>query len=166
MAALLTAFSFLVLSFLVQLVVWRVALPRRHTPALVLIFAITPVVATIAAWATGHALQFSAAEAVRLALFYISFALAYIGIYSAIEMESASLAIIVYVAGAGNAGCDDAELSARFGQGSTIAGRFAVIERGGWVRSEGDTITLSPEGRFWAIVFESASRLFGLSQGG
>jgi hypothetical protein len=49
-------------------------------------------------------------------LFYVSFALAYIVLHSAIEVDSPTLAIVSYVAKAGANGCSEAALFARFGQ--------------------------------------------------
>ncbi len=166
MAELLTGVALLALSFLVQVMVWRIALPRRHTPALLVLFAVVPLIAISVAHLIGYPIHFSAAQALRIALFYVAYSLVYISIYSAIETESATLSIVTYVASAGSAGRDDAELYARFGRGSTIEGRFEQIERGGWIARDGDTITLTPQGHFWAVLFELASRIFALSQGG
>lgn len=166
MAALLTGIFLLALSFLVQLVVWRISLPQRHTPALLVIFAIVPLIAVAAVRLIGDPIHFSAAEGLRIVLFYASFALVYIGMYSAIETESASLAIVTYVAEAGTSGRDDAELHARFGSGSTIGERLEQIERSGWIQSVDDTITLTPQGHFWAALFDLAGRTFGLNKGG
>jgi hypothetical protein len=166
MAALLTGIALLVASFLVQLVVWRIALPRRQTPALLVLFAIVPPLAVAAALLLGYRIPFSVAESLRIALFYASFSLVYVCCYSAVETESASLAIVTFVASAGSVGRDDAELHARFGGGSTIGERLDQIERSGWTERAGDTITLTPQGHFWAELFELAGRTFGLKKGG
>jgi len=166
MAALLTGIVLLATSFLAQLIVWRIRLPRRQTPALLVLFAIVPALGISADLLLGNSIPFSIAESLRIALFYTSFSLVYISIYSAIETESASLAIVTYVASAGSSGREDAEIYARFGSGSTIGQRLEQIERSGWTQSSGDTITLTPQGHFWAELFELAGRAFGLNLGG
>jgi hypothetical protein len=165
-AVLAAGILLLAVSFLVQLVVWRVALPRRQTHALLVLFGSAPVLVVGIAWATGHAPGFSAAQAFRVVLFYVSYALAYMVIYSAIENESPTLAIISHVAKAGAEGCDDADLSDRFGRGAAMTGRFALMESSGWVRSDGDRVRLSGEGRKYARFFDAAARIFGITKGG
>lgn len=166
MAALLTGVLLLTASFLAQLVIWRVALPSKHTPALLAIFTVVPALVATAALSAGYHIPFSGAELVRIGLFYVSFSLVYISCYSAIETESATLAIVVYVANTGACGCDDDELRARFGGGSTIEGRLEQIERSGWVLRSEDALTLTQQGRFWAKIFDLGGRVFGLTQGG
>jgi hypothetical protein len=114
----------------------------------------------------GHPLALCAAEAVRLGLFYVSLSLAYIAAYSAIEAESATLAIVSYVEKAGAAGATDADLTAQFGRATMLMDRLALMESGGWVRCEGADVALTAEGRFFAEMFERAARFFGLAKGG
>lgn len=158
--------ALLACSFITQLVLWHVRVPRRQTPALLMVYAIVPLLVVAAVWATGHSLPFSAAETVRVGLFYVSFALAYIVLHSAIEVDSPTLAIVSYVAKAGANGCSEAALFARFGQGIELAGRLALMERGGWVRCTGDVIRLTQRGRSFAVLYERSSQVFGLTMGG
>jgi len=161
-----TGILLLLCSLCAQVVLWRVSLPRRHTHALLVLFATLPLLMAGVAWAFGHPLATSPALAARIGLFYAAYALAYIVIYSAIENESPTLAIVALVAKAGPAGCADAELVERFGRGTAMAARFAVLERGGWVRTEGDRISLTAEGQSYARFFELAAQLFGIRLGG
>ncbi len=66
MAELLTGVALLALSFLVQVMVWRIALPRRHTPALLVLFAVVPLIAISVAHLIGYPIHFSAAQAQRI----------------------------------------------------------------------------------------------------
>jgi len=166
MLVLLDGLGLLACSFLVQLVLFRVRLPSRHTPALLLVYTLVPLIVTAAAWGVHVLPALSPPEVVRVGLFYISFSLAYIVVHSALEMQSPTLAIVSCVAKAGPNGCSDEILSARFGRGVELAQRLALMEQGGWIQSAGDVVTLSPQGRSYAMLFEHAGRAFGLAMGG
>ncbi len=166
MTVLLTSVLLLTLSLLVQLVIWRVSLPRRRTTALLALFTVVPLIAVLVAWASGHVPVLSPAEIARVTLFYVAFALAYIVFYSAVEYGSPTLEIVSRVAKAGAAGCDESDLVAFFGRDKRLASRFGFIEAGGWVRKDGEIVTLTERGRFYATLFEGASRVFGLPKGG
>jgi hypothetical protein len=166
MIVFLTGLSLFVLAFLAQIALKHIWFPANRTKGLLLLYALVPIVATIAAALTGRAGFFSPPEIVRLALFYAAVSLAYIALYSAVENQSPTLAIIANLAASGAHGRTEEELSARFARDFAISGRFAALETGGWVRCEGDTIRLTPQGRFYAELFERASRLFGLIKGG
>jgi hypothetical protein len=166
MAVLLTGVALFALSFLGQIALKHVWFPTKRTQGLLILYALVPLAAIVVAALTGQAMRFSAPEAVRLALLYVSVSLAYIALYSAVENQSPTLAIITNLANAGAPGRTEAELSQRFARDFAITGRFAVLEHGGWVRCEGDVIRLTPQGRFYAELFERASRVFGLIKGG
>ncbi len=164
MTVLLVGAGLFLTSFVLQAVLWRVRLPRRQTPALLVLFSVVPIVAMAVALPTGFAARFSPPEIVAIALFYLSFSLAYISLYSALEMQSPTLAIVSRVAGCGSAGCEEADLFARFGQGAELSERLDVMERGRWIQLDGDVITLTPQGAFFARLFASAARIFGLAR--
>lgn len=165
MTVLLAGLGLLLFAFFVHVVIWRLALPRGHTSALLTIFTAVPIVfLCVAFFAAGF--QMAASDILRLALFYASLALMYIVIYSAIEMESATLSIVSFVARAGAAGRTEEELSLKFGRGATIEGRLKEMERGGWIFATPDRLTLTARGKFYATLFDGASTVFGLSKGG
>jgi hypothetical protein len=166
MTVLLTSVLLLALAFLAQVVLWRVALPQRRTSALLVLFTIVPLIALALAWTAGRLPALSTAEIARVALFYVAFTLAYIVLYSAIEYGSPTLEIVARVAQAGDAGCDESELVGFFGGDKKLATRFGFMEEGGWVRNEGEIVTLTARGRFYAKLFDDAGRIFGLPKGG
>ena len=165
MAVLLTGAGLLAFSFLVQLVVWRLFRPQRQLRALLILYAIMPLLVCAAAWTAGQPFTFSAAGVARVVLFYVSISLAYFVAHCAIDSGSPTLDIICYVAEAGPAGCSDAELSANFGP-LVMANRFALVEHGGMMQADQDVFRLTPAGRFYARLFDDASRIFGLPRGG
>ena len=165
MTVLLIGAGLLVASFLVQLVLWRSALPGSQTRALLVIFTLVPVCAAAAGFAAQRLPLLSAPELVRLALLYVSCMLAYIVLYSAIEMESPTLAIVSHLARHGTTGSSNAELFARFGSDDTLRSRIAAIEHGGWIHRDGERLVLTPSGRFYAGLFERGSSIVGLGFG-
>jgi len=167
MTVLLAGIGLLFLSFCAQLVFWRIFIPGRQIRALLVIFVLVPLIAVGLLQITGMAevlARFSAAEIVRLAILYVSCALTYIVLYSAIEEQSPTLAIISYVAGRSQ--CTGADLVERFGKGHELSQRIELLARSEFVRQEGDRYRLAPAGHRFAKLFDAANRLFGLESGG
>jgi len=132
-----------------------------------MIFFLVPLIVIGALQITGTPIvlaALTAAEIVRLGIFYVSCALAYTVLFSAIEEQSPTLAIISYVAGRSR--CTDVDLVDRFGKGRELAQRIELLARSEFVRQEGDRYRLSPAGDRLAKLFDAANRLFGLESGG
>jgi hypothetical protein len=149
-------------SFLVHLVWWRVSLPKRQTRTLLVIFAVVPVLVAF----TLPRLHLSLPQVTLVALFDASCALTYIALYSAIEQQSPTLAIVSRLAAAGDAGCSEGELQQSFGQELPMANRLALMEQSSWLRVDGTSLVLTDEGRFFARLFDRAANVFGLAKGG
>jgi len=167
MTVLLAGIGLLFLSFCAQLVLWRIFIPSRQIRALLVIFVLVPLIAVALLQITGMGdvlATLSAAEIVRLAIFYVSCALTYIVLYSAIEEQSPTLAIISYVAERSQ--CAGADLVERFGKGHELSQRIELLARSEFVRQEGDRYRLAPAGHRFAKLFDAANRLFGLESGG
>ena len=167
MTVLLAGIGLLFLSFCAQLVLWRIFIPSRQIRALLVIFVLVPLIAVGLLQITGMGdvlATLSAAEIVRLAIFYLSCALTYIVLYSAIEEQSPTLAIISYVAGRSQ--CAGTDLVERFGKGHELSQRIELLARSEFVRQEGDRYRLAPAGHRFAKLFDAANRLFGLESGG
>jgi hypothetical protein len=162
MPVLLCGVGLLLLAFLAQVAIWRLSLPKSQTRALLVLFALIPPFVFGIAWATQHPIVLSAAELARVGVLYVSCALAYIVLYSAIEMQSPTLAIVSHLAAGGSAGSTDDDLFARFGRDDTLRSRILAIEQGGWVCRTGDVIMLTPSGRFYAGLFDRGSTIVGL----
>src|SRR4029079_6712507 len=167
MTVLLAGIGLLFLSFCAQLVLWRIFIPSRQVRALLVIFVLVPLIAVGLLQITGMGdllPALSAAEIVRLAIFYVSCALTYIVLYSAIEEQRPTLAIISYVAA--RAACAGDDLVERFGKGPELSQRIELLARSEFVRQEGDRYRLAPAGHRFAKLFDAANRLFGLESGG
>jgi hypothetical protein len=167
MTVLLAGIGLLFLSFCVQLALWRIFIPRRQIRALLVIFFLAPLVVFGIVQLTGTPIALavlSSAETTRLAIFYVSCALTYIVLFSAIEEQSPTLAIISYVAEKSQ--CTGADLVARFGKGHELSHRIDLLARSEFVRHEGDRYRLAPPVERLAKLFDAASRLFGIESGG
>ena len=159
----------LMLSFGVHIVLWRLVIRDRRILTLLAIFAITPVLVILAGIATSTlpALdEFSMESTFRVALFYGAFSLVYVVIYSGLESESPTLAIISYIASRGDAGCIDRELSDHIMTDDGIGSRVDLMETSGLINLKSGMCTLTPKGHFFAALFEFAARFFRLPLGG
>lgn len=161
----LTGLLLLLLAFFVHIVAWRVRLPRRPIRALVCIFAATPLVVVPIYFAIEPAFT-DASGAVRILLFYVSCALVYVVLYSAIESKSPSLAIVSYLASRGSAGCAEADFADHVIDDEGISTRIAAMTAAKMIVVSNGQCTLTPAGRRWAKLFEFASTIFRLPLGG
>jgi hypothetical protein len=167
MTVLLAGIGLLFLSFCAQLVFWRILVPGRQIRALLVIFFLVPLVVFGVVQLIGTPIALTAlspAEIVRLAIFYVSCALTYIVLFSAIEEQSPTLAIVSYVAKKSQ--CAGADLVDRFGKGQELSHRIELLARSEFVKHEGDRYRLSPPGDRLAKLFDASSRLFGIESGG
>src|SRR5258705_13789818 len=111
MRPLLLSLALLAFAWLVHLIWWRVALPRRHSAALLALVAAVPLAAVAVtpllppAWAPG------VAEAPSILALYLGAAACYLIIYTAIEHESPTIVIVRALDRAGPQGCSAAELA-------------------------------------------------------
>jgi hypothetical protein len=159
----------LLLAFFVHIVAWRVHLPRRATRALLCVFAATPPIAVAIYFAIGPSPAFadvSLSDAMRVLLFYVACSLVYICVYSAVEAQSPSLAIVLHIASCGCAGCAEADFADHIAGDDSVSTRLAAMEAGRMIAVSDGKYTLTPAGRMWASLFEFASKIFRLPLGG
>ncbi len=157
----------LLLAFFLHVIAWRVRPPRRSIRALLGIFAATPLVVVPIYFAIEPSPAFTdASDAARILLFYVSCALVYVVLYSAIESKSPSLAIVSYAASCGRAGCAEADFAEHIVDDERISTRIAEMTAAQMIVVSAGQCTLTPAGRRWARLFEFASTVFRLPLGG
>ena len=156
----------MLLAFFVHIVAWRVRLPKRSIRALLCIFAATPLVVVVPIYFAIEPAFTDASDAVRILLFYVSCALVYVVLYSAIESKSPSLAIVSYLASCGRAGCAEADFADHVTDDEGISTRIAAMTAAQMIVVSNGQCTLTPAGRRWAKLFELASAIFRLPLGG
>ena len=164
----LAGMALLILAFVVHVVTWRVHLPRRSTRALLCIFAMTPLVAvsilmTIEPSAVTDA---SLSDALRVLLFYVSCSLVYVCFYSAIEVQSPSLAIVSYIADCGGAGCTETDIANQIIDDEGVSARIDSMKAAKMIVIADGRCALTMSGRLWAMLFEFAGSIFRLPLGG
>jgi hypothetical protein len=165
----LAGLALLVPAFIVHVIAWRIHLPKRSIRTLLCVFAVTPLVAVPIYAAFGLLPAFadtSWSDAARILLFYVSYSLVYVCIYSAVEGQSPSLAIVLYVAKCGSAGCTDADFSDHITDDESISTRLAAMQAAKMIVVSEGRCTLTPQGRLWAALFEFAGNIFRLPLGG
>jgi len=167
MVAFLTAFSLFIASFGVQVVLWRIRVPRNQTRALLLVFGIAPLVlATF--WLAGAA-EFSwpvpsPADWIGIGLFHAAATGCYLIVYTGVEEDSPSITIINALEAAGNAGCSRAELASRITEDRFVRPRLLALKRGRFLEEAGDGRRLTARGRRAARTAVMLSRLFNIHE--
>lgn len=155
-------------AFLIHLIWWRIALPRRQTAALLAVF-----FGVLFAWLAvshflpGHSLTAADRwQAIHVAVFHTACSLAYIVAYSALEHRSPSMTLLVAVADSGTAGCSPEELRGLLAGASPVEVRLDAMVHEGMVVRDGDGYRLAPKGLAWATVLTNWRRLLGMPPGG
>lgn len=156
---LLIAILMLLGAFSVHLVWWRIKMPKYATKALLILFIIFFIVCALFIELTG-------VELMRLALLYTSCALVYIILYSAVEQQSPTLAIIHYIYRHGENGCNNDDLVSHVSPENEILNRLLQLEMSGWLVCQKGTLYLTDKGRGFAKLFDLSSGVFGTKQGG
>ena len=155
-------------AFLLHLIWWRIALPRRQTAALLAVFfGVLVVWLAVSHFLPGHWLTAADRwQAIHVAVFHTACSLAYIVAYSALEHRSPSMTLLVAVADSGTAGCSPEELRGLLAGASPVEVRLDAMVHEGMVVLDGDGYRLAPKGRAWATVLTHWRRLLGMPPGG
>lgn len=165
MTVLLFALGLFGLSWLVHFAWWRLQLPRHHTKALVLVFALTPLAIVAGLILLGRANLFTLAEWASLGLFHAGASLCYLITYAGVEETSPSLVIIRALERAGNRGATRADLQPCITNEQFITPRLDSLTRDGFVQLESGAYRLTDRGRSAAKVALRLSALFNLGSG-
>lgn len=152
---------------MVHVAAWRVTLPTNHTRGLLVIFALAPAVGiALIVWLRPAWLPADPFAWLRLGLLYVPCALAYIVCYSAIEHESATLALAVRLADAGESGATRESLQQSFAREDMQGRRLSSMVASGLVRMDTGGYALTAKGRILARMFRLAEQAAGLPGGG
>jgi len=159
----------LLVAWLLHMAWWRIHLPRNQNGALILTFFSVLAAGLCLAWFFRDTLPVIRGpwEVVMLTVFYVPLALMYVSLYSLIEEESPTLALIGRLSKAGPGGLCASELVAEMERKNDrlLVRRLHLMERDSLIRREGDCSILTTKGRRWAIIFTFGSRLIGLRRG-
>ena len=164
MAAFLLALFLYLLALALHVAWWRWRLPRRHTAALLLVFAVPPLMAA-GLWFSGVRFGLAWPHLPGIALFYGAAAACYLIAYTGVEETSPSLAIIRALEQAGAPGCSREELSPCITEERFLAPRLAALQRDGLVVAAGDGARLTPAGLRLARLATRLAGFFNLQEG-
>lgn len=153
-----TAIGLLILAFICHLILWRIRRPARFTLAFFIIFLIF--------YFGIFFITFLPGDIFRFTLLYWSSALVYIILYSAIDQQSPTLAIVDFIKTHGDFGCDESAIIQYLAPEDEIKKRLMAMTQSGWVSQEGQYWVLTQQGKMFAALFGGAAKFFGLNRGG
>ena len=163
-AALIVSLALIAVAWVLHVVWWRFRLPRHPIEALLLVFAVTPLVMAGIWIASGSPTLVSMSELPGIMAFYLGAAGCYLITYTGVEQTSPSLVIIRALEAAGEKGCSKEELSAVITGESFIRPRLAALKRAGMLISASGGFVLTSRGRRaaqFALIF---SRVFNIGE--
>jgi hypothetical protein len=163
MAALLASLALFGIAWLLHLAWWRASLPRRHSAALLCLFAALALGAGLAWLALPSRLLPPAAIPGALAL-YLGAAACYLIVYTGVEQTSPTLVIIRALEGAGRDGCSDADLAALITEDLFVRPRLEALALDGLLAPAGNGWSLTPRGRRAARIACAVARLFRIPE--
>jgi len=173
MPAFLYGSLLLLAAFGLHFIIWRVRVPGRQNTALLRCF--------LGVLAAGSLLLFffqndivlwgvtppaDLAAFARMWLYFISFALAYMITYSAVEADSPSLVIILKIAAMGTAGLKEENLLSALNDKTLIVPRIRDLLRDKMAMQTEGKYRLRSKGVAMARLFQWYRKLMGVGKGG
>ena len=161
-------------AFFFQLIIWKIRLPDRQSKTLLQIFCGTFLGGLFIIWVAGLEFQAlnilppqSLSEYLHVSLFFISFTFAYLITYSAVEVDSPSLIMILAIQNAREVGLTKAEFERSNTDDILILPRINDLVHDKIAYLKGDKYRLTSKGILLARVFNSYRKLLNLTaQGG
>ncbi len=161
------------IAFFIHLTIWKIRLPQNQTKALVQIFFGTMIIGFLILWKSsayitilGLPAPTTTYEYFQLSFFFVSLTTAYIATYSALEVDSPSLVMVMNIAKAGSNGLDKNTLEQEMSNDVLILPRLRDLVAGGMICLDRETYKLKPKGIFIARIFVAYRRLIGKVQRG
>ncbi len=161
------------ISFAVQLLVWRVKIPKRQTKVLLQVFFITLSAGLIALWVISYFMPgFSKyvpahfTEYIHTFIFFISLLLSYMITYSAIEVDSPSLVMVMAIAKTGAKGLPKDEFERTMNDDLLVIPRIKDLVNDKMAYVKNGRYKLTTKGLFLAGLFVFYRRLLNAPKGG
>lgn len=157
------------LAFVVHVVWWRIRVPHKQIPTLLLIFLSAFPASAVVGFivpALAGAMPVTIGEWLHVAVVYVPVSLAYVATYSAVEEDSPSLRIVRFVADAGAFGRSRDDLSTILNDDVLVGSRLRAMVRDGLVVESGGRYALTSRGLTLARVFTLSSRWLGIRAAG
>jgi hypothetical protein len=157
--AVLLSFAGILAALAIHLAVWRFHVPRRATRALAAIFGVGLLCILLIGWR--WLAEFGWAQCIYVVALYGAAGLTYLLTYTAIEGDSPTLSLAVYIAQGGSAGRSAAELGDFIAARPFVMSRLAQLEQGGFVVRRGDRLELAERSTLVLDAGEFYRRLMG-----
>lgn len=161
----LATFGFLLFSFFMHILCWRVKMPARSSSGLLMIFLLTPLL-SMAIFSNFYTFDIIFPDAFGVTLFYVSCMLVYICLYSAIEQHSPTLSIITHIEKHGDDGCDNECILKHIKLGEEIDKRLIAMSEAGWIAQNNGNCVLTRHGYHIATIFNIGAQILGFEKGG
>jgi len=173
MKVLLWGFTSFFLSFIIQLILWRIHVPQKQTKVLLFIYFGTLVIILLGLrsefFLSPRFISFGPTNVLDYFQIFIltsSLIFSYIITYSAIEADSPSLLIVREVADSGPDGLSEEKLKALLNNDFLIVPRLWDLVVDKMVYLQGDRYRLTFKGLFIAKIFVLSRKLLNAPKGG
>lgn len=154
---------FLVITFFLHLLIWRLRLPKN--PIKTLLFLFSSVIGLGIFFLSTYSLC-SFTQYLHIILLFLSVALAYLILYSAIEADSPSLLIVMHIAKAGKAGLPENALKEALGDNLLIEPRLKDLVCARLADFDGKIYKINHNGKFFMLPVRLFRAFLGLKKGG
>ena len=151
------------LAWIIHLLIWRNAQPKKHTRALLIIF-MSVLISVFIASITSFLPPLTWIEGLHVMIFYIPTMLAYICFYSAIEEDSPSVGLITMTAQKKKCVLEDYD--SVINDQLLVGSRLSAMVRDGLLKEENEQYRLTSKGFFWGTLFTSTYQFLQLKDGG
>jgi hypothetical protein len=170
MSVLVWSMALLIVSLLIQLIVWKIKVPKRQTKTVLCIFFLVMISGLLVIGAIADRLNILAiksfSEYFHVSLFFISLTLAYMITYSAIEVDSPSLVMINTIAKAGPEGLDQKLFIQMMNDDLLVKPRITDLLNDKMAYYNGDKYRLTLKGILFARLFVFYRKLLNAPKGG
>jgi hypothetical protein len=166
MSVLVYSLSVYVVAFGIQIALWRIRLPRNQTAMILLIFFGTYAIAlalSLLEGFPGHLMP--TIDRAHFTMFYLPATLTYASLYSLVEHDSPSLAMVAAAAETPS-GCNRADFVRAIDGERILGDRLQAAVGNGLVEQGEGTWRLTAAGRVVASVFAVAVRLLRSEKAG
>lgn len=172
MAVLIYGSALFLTAFLIQLIIWKINLPRRQTLSLLAIFFSTLIAGCLILYNApginifGVAAPRGLADYLRITSYFISLTLAYMITYSAIEADSPTLVMVTRIHSAGPEGMTKEAFEREMSDELLVIPRINDLLLNKQVRLEGGGYRITPKGEMFARIFIVWRNLLKADKGG
>jgi len=174
MKVLLWGIILFVVAFIFHLIIWKIRLPKRQIKALLLIFFGILILGLLNLWSNTLPLKglrvavpLTMAEYLHIALFFTSLTLAYVVTYTALEVDSPSMVMVINIANAGPEGLDKTAFEKTLTDDILVTPRLRDLVTSEVTYMDGNKYRLTPKGIMLARIFVFYRKLMNnTSKGG